>query len=191
MDRSWWRSFLAVTTPPTYDLDTRRSGRAALVVTGVLASGLLLAHTLREGEGDVVAIAVAAALIVVLVLARAGRLMVDVRALRAAEARVRASETALNEAQQLAELGSWSWDLTSGEVTWSQELYRILGLPPEKQNASFDMFQRLLHPEDRPRVLGLVERARTAGTGFACEHRVVRPDGTVRVFQARGEVHTD
>jgi hypothetical protein len=69
MDRSWWRSFLAVTTPPTYDLDTRRSGRAALVATGGLAPGLLLAHTLREGEGDVVAIAVAAALIVVLVLA--------------------------------------------------------------------------------------------------------------------------
>ena len=72
-------------------------------------------------------IAVAAALIVVLVLASVGRLMVDVRVHRAAEARVRASETALKEAQQLAQLGSWSWDLTSGEVTWSQELYRILG----------------------------------------------------------------
>jgi diguanylate cyclase (GGDEF)-like protein/PAS domain S-box-containing protein len=191
MDRSWWRSFLAVTTPPTYDLDTRRSGRAALVVTGVLASGLLLAHTLREGEGDVVAIAVAAALIVVPVLARAGRLMVDVRALRAAEARIRASETALEEAQRLAQLGSWSWDLRSGEVAWSQELYRIFGLPPEEQNASVDMFQRLLHPDDAPRVLELLDRARTAGTGFACEHRVVRPDGTVRVLQARGDVHTD
>ena len=193
MDRSSWRRFLAgsraVSTPLGRDRDTRRGRRAALVATGVLAPGLLLAH--RLWEGNVVTISVAAALILVLVLARAGRLMVDVRALRAAEARVRASETALNEAQQLAELGSWSWDLTSGEVTWSQELYRILGLPPEKQNASFDMFQRLLHPEDRPRVLGLVERARTAGTGFACEHRVVRPDGTVRVFQARGEVHTD
>jgi hypothetical protein len=56
----------------------RRSGRAALVATGVLAPGLLLAHGLREGEGYVVAIAVAAALIVVLVLARVSRLVVDV-----------------------------------------------------------------------------------------------------------------
>lgn len=110
---------------------------------------------------------------------------------RAAEARVRASETALKEAQQLARLGSWSWDLTSGEVTWSQELYRILGLPLEEQSASFDVFKRLLHPDDRDRVLELLERARTAGTGFASEHRVVRPDGTVRVLQARGEVHAD
>jgi diguanylate cyclase (GGDEF)-like protein/PAS domain S-box-containing protein len=193
MDRSSWRRFLAgslATTPPTHGRDTRRGRRAALVATGVLAPGLLLVHGLREGEGDVVAIAVAAALIVVLVLARVGRLMVDVRALQAAEARIRASETALKEVQQLAQLGSWSWDLTSDEVTWSQELYRIFGLP-EEQNASFDMFQRLLHPDDRQRVLELLDRARTAGTGFACEHRVVRADGTVRVLQARGEVHAD
>jgi diguanylate cyclase (GGDEF)-like protein/PAS domain S-box-containing protein len=191
MDRSSWRRFLAVTTPPTDDRDTRRGRRAALVATGVLAPGLLLAHWLREGERDLVAAAVAAALIVLLVLARTGRLMVDVGLLRAAEARIRASETALKEAQQLAQLGSWSWDLTSNEVTWSQELYRIFGLLPEAQNASLDMFRRLLHPDDRQRVLELLERARTAGTGFACEHRVVRPDGTVRVLHARGEVHAD
>jgi diguanylate cyclase (GGDEF)-like protein/PAS domain S-box-containing protein len=195
MDRSSWRRFLAgslaVARPPRHDRDLLRGRRAALVATGALAPGLLMVHGLREGEGEVVAIAVVAALIVVLVLARVGRLMVDVRLLRAAEARVRASETALKEAQQLAQLGSWSWDLTSGEVTWSQELYRILGLPPEERNASFDMFRRLLHPDDRQRVLELVERARTAGTGFECEHRVVRPDGAVRVLQARGEVHAD
>jgi diguanylate cyclase (GGDEF)-like protein/PAS domain S-box-containing protein len=195
MDRSSWRRFLAgslaVATPPGHDRDLLRGRRAALVATGVLAPGLLMVHGLREGEGDDVAIAVAAALIVVLVLARVGRLMVDVRLLRAAEARVRASETALKEAQQLAQLGSWSWDLTSGEVTWSQELYRILGLPPEEQNASFELFRRLLHPDDRQRVLELVERARSAGTGFEGEHRVVRPDGAVRVLQARGEVHAD
>jgi diguanylate cyclase (GGDEF)-like protein/PAS domain S-box-containing protein len=195
MDRSSWRSFLAasmaVTTPPTADRDTRRGRRAALVATGVLAPGLLMAQGLREGEGDVIAIAAAAALIVVLVLARVGRLMVDVRLLRAAEARIRVSETALNEAQQLAQLGSWSSDLTSGETTWSQELYRIFGLPPEEQNASFDTFQRLLHPDDRQWVLELLDRARTTGTGFVCEHRVVRPDGTIRVLQARGEVHAD
>ena len=127
----------------------------------------------------------------VTMLARVGRLMVDVRALRAAEARSRASEAVLKEAQQLAQLGSWSWDLTSDEMTWSQELYRIFGLRPEEQNAGLDRFRRLLHPDDRQRVVELLERARTAGTGFACEHRVVRSDGTVRVLQARCEVHAD
>jgi diguanylate cyclase (GGDEF)-like protein/PAS domain S-box-containing protein len=195
MNHSWWPRFLAAslaaTSPQRHGRGTRRRRLIALVGTGVLAPGIFVVHGLREGEGDVVAVATAAALIVVLVLARVGRLMVDVRVLRAAEARIRASETALKEAQQLAQLGSWSWDFTSGEVTWSQELYRIFGLPPEEQNASIDMFQRLLHTDDRQRVLGLLERAGTAGAGFACEHRVVRPDGTVRVLQARGEVHAD
>ena len=82
MDRSSWRRLLpaslAVATPPGHYRDILRGQRAALVVTGVLAPGLLMVHGLREGEGDVVAIAVAATLIVVLVLARVGRLMVDV-----------------------------------------------------------------------------------------------------------------
>ena len=108
MDRFAWRRFvaasLAVTTSPRHDR-ARRGRRAALVATGVLAPALLMLHGLREGEGDAVAVAVAAALIGVLVLARASRLMVDVRVLRAAEARIRASETALKEAQQLAQLG--------------------------------------------------------------------------------------
>ena len=82
---------------------------------------------------QIIEVAVAAALIAVLVL-------------RAAEARSSASGAALREAQQLAQLGSWSWDLTSDEVTWSQELYRIFGLLPEEQNPSFDSFQQLLHP---------------------------------------------
>jgi diguanylate cyclase (GGDEF)-like protein/PAS domain S-box-containing protein len=195
MDRSLWRRLLAaspaVTTPPRPDRGTRRGRLAALLGTAVLAPGVFMVYALRDNEGDVVAIAVAAALTVVLVLARIGRLMGDVRVLRAAEARSRASETALKEAQQLAQLGSWSWDLTSGEVTWSHELYRIFGLPLEKQNASFDRFQRLLHPDDRQRVLGLLDRARATGTGFECEHRVVRPDGTIRVLQARAETHAD
>jgi diguanylate cyclase (GGDEF)-like protein/PAS domain S-box-containing protein len=125
------------------------------------------------------------------VLACVGRLVMDVRGLRAAEARIRAGEAALEEAQRLAQLGSWSWDLRSGEMTWSRELYRVLGLSLEEQNASFDMFQRLLHPDDRQRVLELLEQARAAATGFECEHRVVRPDGTVRVLQTRAEVHVD
>ncbi|HZA80800.1 MAG TPA: PAS domain-containing protein [Actinomycetes bacterium] len=133
----------------------------------------------------------APALIVVGVLARVGRLVMDVRGLRAAEARIRAGEAALEETQRLAQLGSWSWDLRSGEMTWSRELYRVLGLSLEEQNASFDMFQRLLHPDDRQRVLELLEQARAAATGFECEHRVVRPDGTVRVLQTRAEVQVD
>jgi diguanylate cyclase (GGDEF)-like protein/PAS domain S-box-containing protein len=154
MDRSWWRRFLVVTTPPKNDLDTRRSGRAALVATGVLAPGLLLAHGLLEGEGDVVAIAVAAALIVVLVLARAGRLMVD---------RTRAQEAA----QRLAAIVQSSSDAiyslaADGTVnSWNGAAERLLGRPaaemvghpiasvwpPEQFEVNRSMFERALAGE--------------------------------------------
>jgi len=178
------------TTAASGDRGARRGRLAALAGASALAPGLLAVHALRDGETDAVAIAVALALIVVLVIARVGRLMVDVRLLEAAEARLRASQVALQEAQQLAQLGSWSWNLTNDEIAWSDELYRILGLPPE-QGASFERFERQLHPDDRQRVFELVDRSRNTGTPFEAEYRVVGPDGTVRVVHARGEVHSD
>ena len=119
------------------------------MVTGLLAPGLLLAHGLREGEGDVVAIAVAAALIVVLVLARAGRLMVD---------RTRAQEAA----QRLAAIVQSSSDAiyslaADGTVTsWNGTAERLLGRPavemlghpiasawpPEQFEVNTSMFER-------------------------------------------------
>jgi diguanylate cyclase (GGDEF)-like protein/PAS domain S-box-containing protein len=154
MDRSWWRRYLVVTTPPTNDLDTRRSGRAALVATGVLAPGLLLAHGLLEGEGDVVAIAVAAALIVVLVLARAGRLMVD---------RTRAQEAAQRLAAIVQSSSDAIYGLTAdGTVTsWNAAAERLLGRPaaemvghpiasvwpPEQFEVNRSMFERALAGE--------------------------------------------
>jgi len=163
----------------------------ALAGASLLAPGLLVIHAVGDGDGDAVAIAVATALIFVLVLARVGRLMVDVRLLQAAQARLRESEAGLQEAQHLAGLGSWSWDLTTGEVIWSDELYRILGLPPEQGGASLERFQSLLHPDDRERVLALIDRTRTTGTPFEAEYRLIRSDGAVRVLYARGEVHRD
>jgi diguanylate cyclase (GGDEF)-like protein/PAS domain S-box-containing protein len=181
---------LAAPMPATGDRGARRGQLIALAGASMPAPGVLLVHALREGEGDTVVIAVAAALIYVLVIARVGRLMVDVRLLQAAEARLKASEAALQEAQQLARLGSWSWDLTTDEIAWSDELYRIFGLPPE-QSASFERFERQLHPDDRQRVFALVDRSRTTAVPFEAEYRVVRPDGVVRVVHARGEAHSD
>jgi diguanylate cyclase (GGDEF)-like protein/PAS domain S-box-containing protein len=185
-------SMRALATPAATsgDRGARRGRLLALTGASVLASGLVAMHALRHGEPDAVAIVVAAMLIVVLMLARVGRLMVDVGLLQATDARLRASQAVLEDAQELAQFGSWSWDLRTGEAAWSPELYRIFGLPPE-QDASLETFQQLLHPDDRQWVLELLDRARTEGTGFECEHRLVRPDGAVRVLHARGLAHPD
>ncbi|HEU4684477.1 MAG TPA: PAS domain S-box protein [Nitrospira sp.] len=91
-------------------------------------------------------------------------------------------------AQALAHLGSWEWDLQSGAVTWSDELYRIFGHVPGAIRVTYESFLSALHPGDHDRVMAAMNEAlRTTGF-FSCEYRIIRPDGGVRVVLARGGV---
>jgi diguanylate cyclase (GGDEF)-like protein/PAS domain S-box-containing protein len=104
----------------------------------------------------------------------------------AADERLRRSEAQLAEAQQLAKLGSWEWDLVSGEVTWSPELYRILGRDPDRYAATYDGYFEAIHPADRAQVELALQADAESGEPVDLEHRAVRPDGTERVLHARG-----
>jgi diguanylate cyclase (GGDEF)-like protein/PAS domain S-box-containing protein len=108
-----------------------------------------------------------------------------------AEDRLRASEARLSEAQALAQLGSWEWDVVAGTVSWSDELYRIHGTRRGSFIPSFEAYLKLVHPDDRERVRGIVERAFADRQPFEFEERVVRPDGEERVLASRGRVFTD
>ena len=101
------------------------------------------------------------------------------------------SERLLREAQQLARLGSWEWDVASDTVVWSEELYRIYGVTPGTFTATYEGFLERLHPDDRERVREIVGRAYRTGEPFEYEHRVVSPDGVVRLLHSRGRVETD
>ena len=94
----------------------------------------------------------------------------------------------LSEAQAVARLGSWEWDLTSGEVTWSDELYRIFGVDPSDFRPSFEAILALVHPEDREPVRQAVEAARAEGVPYVVDCRVVLGDGSERWINARGAV---
>jgi PAS domain S-box-containing protein len=95
----------------------------------------------------------------------------------------------LLEAQRLAHVGSWEWDIGSNTVWWSEELYRIYGVP--SFGATYESFLERLLPEDRETVDATVRRAFDTAEPFVFEHRIVRPDGEIRVLSARGEVVTD
>jgi PAS domain S-box-containing protein len=97
----------------------------------------------------------------------------------------------LLEAQRVAHLGSWEWDIVENVVTWSDELYRIYGLNPEEFGASFEGFLERVHPDDRERVRGLVDGSYQNRTPLDFYHRIVRPDGTICTLHAHGEVTTD
>ncbi len=100
-------------------------------------------------------------------------------------------EARLAEAQQQAHLGSWEWDIRSGALTWSDELYRIHGLEPGSLAIDFDRFLASVHPEDRDQVQAIVTTALATCESFRYEHRALLPDGSVRTLAAQGSIQAD
>jgi PAS domain S-box-containing protein len=94
----------------------------------------------------------------------------------------------LSEAQALAHIGSWEWDIRANVVTWSDELYRIYGLDQDERPVDYVRYLETIHPEDRGFVNATVNRAREERRPYAFEHRVQRPDGSVRIVSGRGRV---
>jgi PAS domain S-box-containing protein len=109
--------------------------------------------------------------------------------LRAEEA-LRERERQLTEAQALAHVGSWEWDIVTNQVTWSSELYRLYGVP-EGSPAGYAQWMERIHPDDRARLEGLVAQQLVDHQPIEYEWRVVRPDGATRHVQSRNVVVLD
>src|SRR5215213_7944046 len=101
------------------------------------------------------------------------------------------AEAMLEEAQGIAHIGSWSWEVGERGVTCSDELYRIAGLSPEAFEPTFESFISRVHTEDMDAVRGAVLGAYDTRGGFALMHRLVRPGGEVRVCESAGRVQID
>ncbi|MFC7018633.1 MULTISPECIES: GGDEF domain-containing response regulator [Haloarcula] len=101
------------------------------------------------------------------------------------------SEAHLARAQQIADLGSWTWDIETGGLYWSDQIYRIAGVEPDTWDATYDAFLELVHPDDRDAVTTAVDRALAGDSAYDIEHRIVRPDGDVRTVHERAEIARD
>src|SRR5580658_404372 len=97
----------------------------------------------------------------------------------------------LEEAQRVAHLGYWVWDLDSNRVIWSKETSRIFGLAPQVASMDIAGVSEMFHPDDREAIFRTAEEAIRSGTRADCEHRLVRPDGEVRVVHSLGDVKTN
>ncbi len=117
---------------------------------------------------------------------------IDVTARRRAEEALRRSLETYARAEAIAHIGSWDWDIVTGELTWSDEIYRIFGLTPQSFGATYQAFLDTLHPEDRPRVVAAVNASvADAEVPYNIQHRIVRPDGEIRVVHEQGRVYRD
>ncbi|MEA2249549.1 MAG: hypothetical protein QOH46_4078 [Solirubrobacteraceae bacterium] len=120
----------------------------------------------------------------------------DISDLRRAEAHGSHMARILAAAEQLVHMGSWELDITTGEATWSDELYRIHGLEPGAVAPGPNTFIGLVHPDDVDWVTALLSTARKhperlAQEGIRFEYRTVRRDGSVRDVVAHGRLERD
>ena len=106
---------------------------------------------------------------------------------RADEA-VRTSERRLAEAQRLAGIGSWSWQVSGDELSWSGELNRMYGMPGEAGSGSLAGYLERVHPDDFSRVARVISQAVGSLQPFEAEHRILAAGGDVRWMRVHGDV---
>lgn len=116
---------------------------------------------------------------------------VDITVRRRAERELARSEARLAEAQRVAHVGSWEWDLGKNRVTWSEELYRIYAVDRGKHVPTYETFLSSVHEEDRVHTRAVLAKALENASPFVYDHRILRPDGTVRMLHTRGQVIAD
>ncbi|OGP18343.1 MAG: hypothetical protein A2V21_309195 [Deltaproteobacteria bacterium GWC2_55_46] len=112
----------------------------------------------------------------------------DITERKRTEEALRRSEERLREAQAIAHMGSWDWDIAKNTLHWSDETYRIFGLAPQEFGATYDAFLACVHPGDREAVQLAVREAFNHRKQYEISHRVVRPDGTERIVNEKAEV---
>ena len=118
-------------------------------------------------------------------------LAIDVTERKRAEEALARREQQLADAQRLAQVGSWELDLATDRLSWSEEEYRIFGLPSELGPPSRETILARIHPDDRARSEVLWDTAIRTGESYAWDYRIVRPDGEIRVIHGRGNLVRD
>lgn len=104
--------------------------------------------------------------------------------------RMRHSEYLYKQAQTLAHIGNWSWNITTNRVAWSEELYRIYEVDHGTE-INFELFTNLLHPEDREMVINTISQCLNELKPYEIYHKILTNSGKVKIIHARGEVVLD
>lgn len=119
-------------------------------------------------------------------------LVTDITERRRAEAENERSRARLAEAERVAHIGSWEWDVGSDEIVCSDGLLEIYGIAREEFDSRFQPGEsKFVHPDDRARVTAELRHGVEAGTPIDFEYRIIRPDGRVRRIHSRAELISD
>ena len=103
---------------------------------------------------------------------------------------IREKNIELTRAQKIAHIGSWVDHLPTGEITWSEEMYNIMGFPQTKPLILSEVIS-FFPPEERDRFSKAIDRAIHQGKPYSEDYRIIRPDGSVRIIHDEGEMIYD
>ncbi len=115
----------------------------------------------------------------------------DITARRQAEEALRISEERMRLAMGAAPIGTWDWDIASGAIHWSENLWRLFGRERASEPLTIESVKRSIHPDDRERVQTAIERALGEDAAYRLEIRFVKPDGAIRWALSHGRVIRD
>jgi len=104
---------------------------------------------------------------------------------------LRRSEERYALAQRAANIGSWDWDIRTGDLVWSEQIEPMFGFGRDEFGATYEAFLGCVHPEDRQHVIDSVNACVEEGKDYAIEHRIVWPDETIRWVSETGNVVRD
>ncbi|HVB54846.1 MAG TPA: PAS domain-containing protein [Candidatus Acidoferrales bacterium] len=109
----------------------------------------------------------------------------DITERKAEEDRLRKSEALLAQAEQIARMGSFVLDIPSNTLDWSDQLYRNVGLTRDSGPIHPEIFRRMVHPDDRERVVAEIDEAVARSETIESEFRVILPNGEIRALHRR------
>jgi PAS domain S-box-containing protein len=169
----WAAQLISGTGVPAAIRDGVWEGETALLGPGgreVPVSQLILSHYDLQGK-----------------LSHLSTIMRDISERKLVERELEHKSYLLSETQKLAHLGSWELEVATGMFRWSDEIYRIFEITAGAFAGTYRAFLELVHPDDRARVQETCQKSVQNGTPFTMEHRLLMPDGRVKIVQERGE----
>ncbi len=107
------------------------------------------------------------------------------------EQQLKESTTYLIDAQSIAKIGHWEWNITENKLIWSDEIYKIFGYKPQEFDATYDAFLDTIHPDDRQFVSDAVNDAVEGKKDYNIFHRIILPDGSQKIVHEKGHATYD
>lgn len=118
-------------------------------------------------------------------------LIYDITAHKQAEDQLKISEERFQKSQTFANIGTWDWNIQSGELFWSERIPALFGHPDGKLETTYDNFLNAVHPDDRQQVIDAVNACVQNNFEYNIEHRCIWPDGSLHWLLERGDVIRD